>query len=264
MHYSIVDIHTHVWPSKVAEKARENLESLFKVKLKELPTVETLLEFMDKNKIRLSCICSVAPDPGKVESINNWLFGIKNPRLGIFAAFHPDYKNWQNEFKRIKDNACGIKLQPEFQNFYVDERRVFPIYEEIEKLGIPVLFHCGYELSGTMIVRSSPERLLRVKQSFPSLKIIAAHFGGFRLWDDVEKYLLGTDIYLDTSFFFHYLPSQRIKKMLLGHDKNRLLFGTDFPLIDQKKDIDYLKNLDIPSQLKKVIFSQNALKLLKL
>ena len=115
-----------------------------------------------------------------------------------------------------------------------------------------------------MLVRSSPQRLLRVKENFPKLRIIAAHFGGFRLWQEVEELLLGKDIYLDTSFFFDYLPKEKIKSLILKHREDRLLFGTDFPLIDQNKDIDYLQGLGLPGELTERIFFLNSRELLGL
>ena len=260
----IIDIHTHAWPQKVAGKARENLESLFKVKLVGEPTIATLLKFMRKNKIDYSVICAVATKPEQVSSINDWLFGIRKNKIKAFCSLHPDYPLWKQELARIKRYGDGVKLQPEFQNFYVDAERAYPMYRVMERLGLPVLFHCGEELSGTMLVRSSPKRLLKVKKSFPRLKIVAAHFGGFLLWDEVKRYLLGKDIYLDTSFFFDFLPKAQIKKFLLGHRQDRLLFGTDFPLVDQKKDIDFLRKLDVPDKLKERIFAQNARKLLNI
>ena len=127
---------------------------------------------------------------------------------------------------------------------------------------LPVIFHCGYELSGTMLLRSSPRRILKVRDKFPALKIIAAHFGGFKLWPEVKEYLLGKDIYLDTSFFFDYLPPAEVKELLINHRQDRLLFGTDFPLIDQGKDLSFLNSLDIPIGLKKKILFSNAAGLL--
>ncbi|MFH0738475.1 MAG: amidohydrolase family protein [Candidatus Omnitrophota bacterium] len=260
----IIDIHTHAWPDKVSRKAKENLEELFKVKLIGEPTVETLLKFMDKNAISVSAICAVATRPEQVPSINDWLFSIRGERIKAFASLHPEYPLWSEELERIKQCADGIKLQPEFQNFYIDDEKVFPIYEKIEQLGLPLLFHCGQELSGTMLVRSSPKRLLKVKERFPALRIIAAHFGGFKLWQEVEEHLLGKDIYLDTSFFFDYLPKEELRRLILKHRPDRLLFGTDFPLVDQKKDIDFLKNLGLPPTLVERIFSLNGMELLGL
>jgi len=260
----IIDIHTHAWPQKIARKARVNLESLFKIKLICLPTEKALLRFMKKNNISVSVVCAVATKPEQVSSINAWLFKIRSRRLRVFCALHPEYKFWKDELRKIKINGDGIKLQPEFQDFYVDERRVYPMYEEIERLGLPILFHCGKELSGTMLVRSSPHRILKIRKRFPRLKIIAGHFGGFRLWKEVKKYLLGKDIYLDTSFFFGYLPRKEIRGMLLRHPGKRLLFGSDFPLTDPKNDLDYLKGLGLPEGLRKRILYLNAKELLQI
>jgi len=260
----IIDIHTHAWPDKVSQKARENLEATFKVKLVGEPTVETLLDFMRKNKIDTSVICGVAVRAELVCAINDWLFSVRSEKIKVFCAMHPEYPLWEKELERIKASGDGIKFQPEFQNFYVDDEKVFPIYARAQKLGIPVLFHCGEELSGTMLVRSSPKRILKVKEAFPNLKLIAAHFGGFKFWEEVEKYLLGKDIYLDTSFFFDYLPKEKIISMLLSHRGDRLLFGTDFPLIDQKKDIDFLKGLKLGKDLEEKIFCHNAGEILNL
>ena len=258
----IIDVHAHAWPEKVALKAREHLESLFKVRFVGTPTVSTLLRFMRKNRIDASVICAVATRPEQVSSINDWLFSVRQKKIRAFAALHPDYPLWKAELKRIKRFADGVKFQPEFQNFYIDEKRVFPVYEVLQEFKLPVLFHCGEELSGTMLVRSRPARMMRVKRAFPKLNVIAGHFGGFGLWDEVERYLLGQDIYLDTSFFFRQISRERIRAMILAHRPDRLLFGTDFPLVDQKQDIQYLQELDIPGRLKERIFWKNAAALL--
>ncbi|MDD5255877.1 MAG: amidohydrolase family protein, partial [Candidatus Omnitrophica bacterium] len=178
----IIDMHTHAWPEKVSASARQNLEGLFKVKLVGEPTLATLREFMDKNGISVSAVAAVATKPEQVPSINNWLMEVRSERIKVFCALHPDYPLWQEELERLRGKIDGIKVQPEFQDFYVDEERLDPMYAMIQEMGLPLLFHCGEELSGTMLVRSSPVRLVRVKERFGRLKIIAAHFGGFRLW----------------------------------------------------------------------------------
>jgi predicted TIM-barrel fold metal-dependent hydrolase len=260
----IIDIHAHAWPEKVSQKARENLETLFGEKMACDPTVDNLIKYMNKNDIDVSVICAVATKPAQVPAINDWLFETRSERLKVFCAMHPGYGKWKDELKRIKEKGDGIKLQPEFQDFYVDDENLLPIYEEMEKLNIPVLFHCGEELSGTMKVRSSPSRIAKIKEGFPRLRIIGAHFGGFRLWDEVKQHLLGKDIYLDTSFFFGFLPDDEAKELLLAHRPDRLLFGTDFPLVDQKKDLDFLRELKISEKLKDQILFHNASELLNM
>ncbi len=260
----IIDIHTHAWPDKVSAKAREHLEAHYTVKYCAEPTVETLIRFMDQNSIDVSVICAVASRPEQVASINNWLFSLRNPRVKYFCAMHPEYPHWKEELKRIRDKSSGIKLQPSFQEFFVDDEKAFPLYEEIERLGLCLLFHSGDELSPEMVVRATPEKLLKVRQRFPGLKMIAAHFGGFRYWEDVKKYLLGKDIYFDTSAFLGYLPDSEARQLILSHPADRILFGTDFPIRDQKIDLDHLEKLGLAENLKEKILCKNAQKLLAL
>jgi hypothetical protein len=259
----IIDVHTHAYPDKLLPKVRENLESLFKVKFYGDGSLKSLLEYMDKAGVNISVVCSVATRPEQVPSINDWLFSIRGERIRVFCALHPEYPDWEKELARIKEKGDGIKLQPEFQDFYVDDEKVFPLYEELEHLELPVLFHCGEELSGTQLVRSSPSRIARVLKQFPRLKLIAAHFGGFRLWDEVEEYLLGKEVYFDTAFFFGHLPPERIKYLILKHPEDKILFGTDFPLQDPRNDINFLESLDISERLKRRILGENARGLLK-
>ncbi|HOW43296.1 MAG TPA: amidohydrolase family protein [Candidatus Omnitrophota bacterium] len=254
----VIDIHTHAWPDKVALKAKTSLESFFKIRLAGDGTVTGLLASMDANNVDVSVICAVASRPEQVRSINSWLFGVRSQRIRVFAALHPGYAQWKEELSLIRAHGDGVKFQPEFQNFYVDDPAVFPVYELLQELALPVLFHCGEELSGTLLVRSSPDRIWKIRQSFPKLRIIAAHFGGFRLWPEVEKHLLGRDVYLDTSYFFSFLPPKEIKRMLELHSPDRLLFGSDFPIAGQRSDLEFLRALDIAPQLKEKILCRNA------
>ena len=130
------------------------------------------------------------------------------------------------------------------------------------RVGVPVLFHCGKELSGTMLVRSSPDRIVNVKRAFPRLTIIAGHFGGFELWPEVSEHLLGEDVYLDTSFFFGHVPPAEAVRMIQAHRPDRILFGTDFPLIDSAQDLAHLRALAIPDELKERILFHNARQIL--
>jgi predicted TIM-barrel fold metal-dependent hydrolase len=102
---------------------------------------------MDEAGISKSIVSSVASYPCQVVSINNWLFSIKQKRLIPFASIHPFFDGFKEELKRIQDNTFGIKLHPEIQKFYVDDERVFPLYEEIQKLKLTILLHCGAEIS---------------------------------------------------------------------------------------------------------------------
>lgn len=260
----IIDFHTHLWPEKIAEKAKEYLENAFKMPMNAIPIEKNLLAEMDKNDVSKSVIASVASRPDQVEHINNWLFKLNSERFIKFASLHPFYDKWSYELDRIKDNAQGIKFQPEFQMFYIDDERVFPIYEKIQKLRIPLLFHCGYELS-TGLIQAGPKQMLNVKKHFPAITFIAAHMGGFKLWNEVEDSIIGDDyFYIDTSSALSFMNKEQIYRFLNKHNKNKILFGTDFPVGNHKKEIELIKNLNIDNEFKEKIFHLNAEKLLNL
>jgi predicted TIM-barrel fold metal-dependent hydrolase len=258
----IIDFHTHIWPGKVAEKAKDYLEKAFNHKMVDLPVSDNLLRYMDEAGVSKSVISSVASRPEQVISINNWLFSIKHPRFIPFASLHPFFEGFAEELKRIKDNALGIKLQPEFQNFFVDDERVFKVYEQIEKQALPILFHCGVELSGTGEVKASPERILKVHKKFPNLKIIGAHMGGFLMWEEVLEKLAGENIYFDTSDSIKAMDIGLLKKFFAAHGFDKILFGSDFPMANPREDIDFIKGLDIAESDKQKLLFANAHKLL--
>ncbi len=260
----VIDIHAHAWPEKVSQKARENLESYYTVKCCGDPTVSTLLSFMDANKVDVSVICAVASRPEQVVSINDWLFSVAGERIKIFASLHPGYSGWKKEIARIREYAHGIKFQPSFQSFFVDDEAVFPVYEALEGSGLPVLFHSGDELAPQMTIRATPERLLKVHKKFPGMTMIAAHMGGFRQWDEVKRILVGTDIYLDTSASFGYISDEDALYIMRRHPQERIVFGTDFPFFSQKTGLDYIEKLGLGRHHKELILSGNARRLLRI
>jgi Predicted metal-dependent hydrolase of the TIM-barrel fold len=258
----IIDSHTHVYPEKIAETAKEFLQKSFKRTMIDLPVISNLYKYMDQAGISKSVVASVASRPDQVVSINSWLFSIKDKRIIPFAAMHPYFKDYKEEFKRIKDNASGVKLQSEFQMFYADEEAAFPMYEEMQNLGIPVLFHCGVELSSPGEVRSSPDRMLNVINRFPELKVIGAHMGGFLMWDEVLDKLAGKNMYFDSSDSFRVMEKTLLDKFFEKHGFDKILFGSDFPLEIPKEETDFIQKLNISEENKQKIFSHNIKKLL--
>lgn len=260
----IIDSHNHIWPLKVAEKAKEFLEKSFNHKMITLPIEENILKYMDEAGIHKSVISSVASRTDQVISINNWLFSIKNERFIPFASMHPFFDGYKEELKRIKDNAFGIKLQPEFQKFYIDDESVFPLYEELQKLEIPVLFHCGVELSSPGEVRSSPDRMIKVLDKFSQLKVIGAHMGGFLMWEEVLEKIAGKNIYFDTSDSIRAMKPEILTNFFEKHGFDKIVYGSDFPMQVPKEEVDFIKNLNISQENKEKILGLNIKKLLKI
>jgi hypothetical protein len=178
---------------------------------------------------------------------------------------HPDFDGYRDEILRMKELGIkGVKFQPSFQKFYPDEEKMFPVYEEIIKSGMIILFHAGDEIKPVQTIYSTPPRLAKILDTFDSATIIAAHLGGYRLWDQVEEFLLGRDIYFDVSYVFGHLDSARAVRIIRSHGIDKIVFGSDLPFAPQQKDIQIISQLDLTQEEKENILGKNALRLLNL
>lgn len=281
----VIDIHVHTFPDKIAAKAIESLEIIYGVKALSDGTVDGLIAHMAESGVDLSVIQSVSTVAQQVVSINTWIADLllkDCPVIG-FGTIHPEFEGYRDEIQRMKELGIkGVKFQPSFQRFYPDEERMFPIYEELIKAGLAILFHAGDEIQPASVVYATPERLARVLDAMQSdmdsynyrvqmgdictgpARIIAAHLGGYMMWDQVEEHLLGRDLYLDVSYVFGHLDFARANRMITSHGTDKVLFASDFPFADQKKDIQAVLQLGITQVEKEKILGGNVSRLLDL
>ena len=120
---------------------------------------------------------------------------------------------------------------------------------------MPVLFHIGDVRSDF----SSPKRLANVLDAFPHLRnIIAAHMGGYSVWDDSWKYLIGRNVWMDTSSTFFRLPPHEVKRMILAHGVEKILWATDYPALSHRDGIAEARTLDLTEDQFEMIFHKNA------
>ncbi|MCX7705212.1 MAG: amidohydrolase family protein [bacterium] len=259
----IIDFHTHAFPDNIAEKALKTIESMGGIKPKFDGTLRGLLESMDEAGITVSVVLSIATKPSQFESIFRWSRSIFSERIIPFPSVHPDDERVVQHIFEIKNEGFkGLKLHPYFQNFYVDEERMFPIYEAIEKTGLILVMHSGYDFAYERIDRAGPERIKRIIEKFPELKLVAAHLGGWQQWSGVEKFLIGRKVYFETSFSHGFLEKREITKIILSHSPDKILFGSDTPWADQKESVKAIQESELPQDIRDKIFFQNAAELI--
>jgi predicted TIM-barrel fold metal-dependent hydrolase len=78
----------------------------------------------------------------------------------------------------------------------------------------------------------------------------------------VEKYLAGTDIYLDTSMGFDYFSHEQFLKIVKNHGADKILFASDYPWSSAKSEIEQLKSLPLSEKEKDAILGGNAKRIL--
>jgi predicted TIM-barrel fold metal-dependent hydrolase len=260
---AIVDFHTHAFPDKLAARAIASLERLGGVRAALDGTVGALLSSMDRAGIAAAVVCSIATDPGQFGSILRWSRAIAGPRLFPFPSVHPAAADPAGEVRQIAAAGfLGVKLHPEYQDFHIDDPALDALYRALEQAGLIALFHAGHDIGFPESDRAAPRRLLAVHQAFPGLKIVAAHLGGFRRWEEVAAHLLGSGIWLDTSYTIGHIPSTLLREILLGHRPDRILFGTDSPWTDQAGEVARTRAIGLAADLTASILGGSARALL--
>ena len=262
----IIDIHSHCFPDKLAPMAIASLSQKSDFLIPHTDgTAAGLKSSMLIAGVDVSVIQNIATKPSHVVSINRWATEQQCKQIISFGTIHPKFVDYKDEIKWLKvNNIKGIKFHPDYQNFFVDDIDMFPIYEAILNEDLVILFHAGVDIGIPEPVHCTPQRLKKVIDNFIGGKIIAAHMGGFRAWDDVVEYLVGSDIYFDTSFTFDELGCDKMSSIITAHGTKKILFGTDSPWQDQKQDIEKINKLKISNQDKKQILGLNSKLLLNI
>lgn len=262
----IIDIHTHTFPDELAARALEVLQN----NCDETPILDGtnagLLASMRRSGVDKSVIMPIATKPSQVRSINSWAKEINSQYedLICFGTLHPKQDDWFAEIARLKaDGIPGIKLHPDYQLFFVDDSNMIPIYQALADAGLILLFHAGVDIGLPPPVHCTPERLARVLDAVPDLTIIAAHMGGYDSWDEAEQYIIGRNLYLDTSYSLADLGPERMASLIKAHGPDRVLFGTDSPWTDQAAEIAGIRGLDLTDDQITAILGENASRLLR-
>lgn len=254
----IIDAHAHIYPEKIAERAIQNIGHFYKVDMhNEKGTAENLLASGAKIGVNKYIVCSVSTAVSQVVSINNFIASQvqKHSEFVGFATLHPDMseEDIHNEVQRIVALGLkGIKLHPDFQRFDIDEDKAEKIYRNIGNL--PILFHTGDD----RFDYSSPERLARVARKYPKMVAVAAHFGGYCRWSEIDAYDGLDNVFFDTSSSLFKLPDIMAKDILkhLGYEK--FMFGTDYPMWSHKDELERFLSLKLPQAINEDILYNNA------
>lgn len=262
----IIDFHTHCFPEKIAKKTIEKLSFVSGGLMPQTDGTENgLLSLMESDKIDKSVVLSIATNANQQTKVNDFAISLKGDRIIPFGSVFPFSEDWEFELYRLKENGIkGIKLHPDYQQFFVDDERLFPIYKTIERLGFILVFHAGEDFGFPPPYKATPERLRKVV-SLIETPVVCAHWGSLLMCDDVLKYLCDVDnCYFDTAFGYGTMPKARALEILEKKDINKILFGSDSPWNAPSWDVNMLKTMGLSCEEEEKIFYKNAEKLLGL
>ncbi len=262
----VIDFHTHIFPDAIAHKTIRLLEQRSGIDASTDGTLNGLLDSMDRTGIDLSVILPVVTRPSQFESINVFAKSVNEKYAGRFISFggiHPDSEDYKGQLRTIKEMGLpGIKLHPDYQGVMIDDVRYMNIIEYADELGLITLTHAGVDSGLPDPVHCPPDRMRKVIDTIKPKRLVVAHYGGWKQWEQAYEYLIDADVYFDTAVTFGYLEQELFLKMWEKVNKEKVLFATDSPWSDAAMPLSKVHELPISQKEKEDLLGNNAKKLL--
>lgn len=262
----LIDFHTHAFPPKIAAAAVAKLSwAAGGLEPQTDGTVASLKAEMDRDGVDISVVHAIATNPAQQKKVNDYAMEMnRDPRIVAFGSVHPDAPDALEELERIKEAGLkGVKLHPEYQQFYANDEKMKLIYRKISQLELITMFHAGQDYGFPPPYHGNPEHLLGALKWLDG-PVVAAHWGGFNSYPEVLEKLCGTDIWFDLSFGYSALPRVIAQKIVEKHTPDKLLFGSDMPWHRPSWELRLINTLDLSENDREKIFFRNAQKLLQL
>ncbi len=277
----IIDFHTHTFPDRIAAAAVSKLEHMAHARSFSDGTRDGLLQVMARAGVSHAVVLPVATNPLKCASMNDASHALNGlDGLIYFAAIHPDAPDMYAELARAKALGFqGVKIHPVYQDVPIDDPRFIRLLARCGELDLTVVMHGGEDIGFPGVERCSPARLRRALDQAGPVRLVAAHMGGWRNWQEVPEKLLDTTVYLDTAYTLgaicpfdgHYAPEElpmladdRFCELVRLFGSGRVLFGTDSPWDDMVACVARIENLPLTREEKENIFCRNAQRILAL
>lgn len=259
----IADIHAHIFPDKLAEKASHSIGDFYGVSIQREANMQSLTAEDAQAGICRCVVSNSATGPRQVANANTFLAEAVRPHPGYiaFGTIYPGMDGYEQELDRMLWLGLrGIKIHPDFQKLAIDDERGIETYRAIARRGLPVLFHMGddrYDFS-------SPQRLTNLLRRVPDLQVIAAHFGGWNIWPQSLAHPQPENVVYDTSSTLGMTDRDTALRLIDAIGPDRLLFGTDFPMWSPKEELARFDALGLDESARQKILYENFMKLLHL
>ncbi len=301
--YPIIDAHVHSYPSR--ETGRQAMMGSGRTDYG--GTIDELLELMQRGGIEKAVMVNMTPvvdmfdaavaklpadiSPakrskeeqrirremiGRLRRRNEWSCRVarEHPRLIPFIGLDPSMSADELVAEidlRRSEGARGIKLHPPNQRFYANDRRLWPVYERAQELGLPVIFHSGagaYAPGPTDYAH--PGHFPELLSAFPRLTVVMAHlaFGDFAACADLAR--AHANIFFDCCFVINgtekrpSLSDEEAAAALRRVGVERVMFGSDYPWFDPILDAARIQRLSLTDAEKRAVLHDNAVRVLAL
>jgi predicted TIM-barrel fold metal-dependent hydrolase len=269
-----IDVHVHLHPPRLAAAIHRHFaeRSWLPAHPFDPGAVQATLA---AHGVARFCCMSYAHRAGIARSINTWMAATARRLPGAIplGTVHPDDPDYLAvaEEALVGLGLAGLKIHCSVQRVAPDDPRLDAVYALVVATGKVLILHAG-----TMPYRdphTGVDRVRPVLERFPELRLCVAHLGTH----DQAAFLALTErhphLYLDTTMalapeaapYVGASPDQVATGDLVRH-QDRLLFGTDFPLLPYAYEAErrWAVARRLPAAVQRKIFHDNALRFLGL
>ena len=248
-----IDFHCHVYPDAIAAKAADNVRQFYSGLGNPVidGSVQTLLDRGTKAGVEKFVILPVSLRPTNTRHINDFIIGevAKQPRFFGYGTIHAGMQDLCEEVEYIQNNGLlGIKMHTDCQVFPIDDPRLFPVYDMVQDK-LPILFHMGDQRYDY----SHPKRLRKVLDLFPKLQVIAAHFGGYTMYELAAEELKDKDCFFDVSSSLMFMEEGVAERYINRHGAERFVYGSDYPMWNPVVEMERFQRLKLTDTQKEQI-----------
>jgi predicted TIM-barrel fold metal-dependent hydrolase len=270
--FSCIDVHVHLHPPRLAAAIERHFAREGWVAAYPFDPAKVADTLAERGVTRFCCL-TYAHKPGMARELNRWMAETTPGLTGAIGlgTLHPD----DPDVDAIAAEATGslglrgFKFHHSVQRFHVDDERLFGVYERAEAGGHLLVLHVGTlpyrdQFTGVAGFR-------RVLARFPRLTAIVAHMGAFESAAFLELLETHPNLYVDTTMALApaaaaYVGGDpaAITDAALLRWQDRVLFGSDFPLIpyDYDEERRWAWERALPDAVRRKIFHDNAARLL--
>ena len=244
---TVIDFHGHVgsWDS---------------VGMIDNPTI--MMQAMDSVSIDKSCVFNIFHPDGTTSNNATAAFVGKHPDRFIGFAYvspiMPDRMLPELERSINQLKLAAIKLYPSYSPFPLNDSIWDPIYEFANERELTIITHTGQEPT------AAPKFLIDIAPRFPKAIFVAGHAGNIEPYRSqaIKAAQRCPNVYLETCSSFR--SPGVIERLVMEAGADRVIFGSDTPLMDPRCQIGKILTAKISDQEKRLIIGENACRILKL
>ncbi len=289
---SIIDAHIHTYrTSEIGRQAQQGTG-----RSGHGGSVEEYLELLAGDGIELAVMVNMTPvaemrdalmDRGKTEEAasaeaierlrrrNAWTCEVarRHRQLVPYISLDPSMGEegaLAELIDRVEEGARGIKLHPANQRYLPGDQRLWPVYEEAQRLRLPVISHSGLSFNARLPAYASPNAFREVLERFPRLTVILAHLGHGFLDESFEMAERYPNVFFDCSYVVEgsvappVISDEDVVGIFRRLGVGRVLFGSDWPWGHPLRDAERIRRLPLNEREKRLILSENARQILAL